>query len=165
MSATQTQNTDTPSTDTTDSIDADTVQALEPGDIITANKLTRRQHQIYRENPDSSLLDVACTEHDYLVLNTPAEDDTRNVFAAKLIRLNNYSEYTTPDDVPSPYDTSDTDDDVEEEDTEAGVWNISAPTVPYTNEGTGVVISQIGTGGSIVTHILRDITITNNTEH
>lgn len=168
MNATQTtpnEPTTEPDTNTdtdTDSIDADVVQNLSPGDTITVNKLTRGQHQTYLDNPDSKLKDVASDTREYLVLGTPDTDDTRSVFAAKIIRLDDYNKFGSADTVPSPYTTTETDNDDDEQIPE--IWNITEPYTPYNDEGTGAIISRLGDGESIVTHIIRDINVTDQKE-
>lgn len=133
-------------TDTAERIDADVVQDLERGDIINATRLTTLQHEKYLESDDTDLMDVFLDDTEYLVLDVPEDDGTR-VFAAKIIKLEDYNP-EHPEHATTAYDI-----------TGAQTWNITTPRAPYENEGTGVVISRLGENESLVTHVLRDITV------
>lgn len=167
MSTTQTPLIDEPNdnhsqSSRTDSIDADIVQNLTTGDIITATQLTRKQHQEYLDNPFTTLRDVESEQIDYLVLATPNNDEERSTFAAKIIPLDDWNA-DNPTHEQHPYVEIDIPDDTDADEIENNrPWNITMPTIPYTNNG--VVISRLGTNSSLVTHILRDITITNHKE-
>jgi len=155
MSTTLSTLTDAPPDHTnrsaTTTTDADIVQNLTPGDVITATHLTTRQHRKYLENDDTTLMDVYCEKQTYIVLDTPNEDGT-DIFSAKIIALNDY----TPDNPKAATSAY----------SQAGkqTWNVTAPRVPYRNEGTGVVISRLAQNEELVTHVLRDLEITDHKE-
>lgn len=165
MSTKQTTLIDEPTTDhtsrpaSTTTTDATTVQNLEPGDVITAAQLTRRQNRKYLENDDTTLMDIDHDETQFVVLDTPDEDDEIDIFAAKLICLDTYQETTkSVKEISHAYTYDNSNSDVLE------TWNITAPQVPYNNDGTGVVISRFGQNDNPVRQILRDISITGQEE-
>lgn len=137
----------------TNNTDVDIVQTLNEGDIITATHLTPLQHERYLENPDNKLKQMVYSDRvEYLVLKTADTDDS-DIFAAKIIHLDDYD----PNDIDkhvSPYEIPDDDDDGPR------MWNITSPRAPYDNEGTGIVISRAETTQTLKGHILQNLEIT-----